>query len=363
MIIIKDKKDCVGCAACYNRCPKKCITMEADEEGFLYPKVDLDSCVNCGLCEEVCPVLRLPAKRPVRKVYGCMNKEDSVRDKSTSGGYVSVISENILSKGGVVFGAAYDEDFSVHHICVETKEDLAKLRGSKYAQSRIEDTFKLVKKYLLENRQVLFSGTPCQIAGLRRFVGKEYDNLFLVDVVCHGVPSPKVYKKLLAEVEDSMGEKITYVNFRDKRTGWKTCSFVIKGATKEVVRSKQESLYMKAFLRGMSIRPSCYACRYNNEHSSADITVADYWGVETKFPELKDEVGITLVMINTLKGSKMFKELEDKARIIETDFEHAAENNFAIKHVSTPHENRAAFFGEIWDKPLEEVIEKLINTK
>ena len=360
MIIIKDKKECVGCFACYNRCPKKCITMEEDQEGFNYPKVNLDECVNCGLCEEVCPVLRLPAKKQVRAVYACINKNEDVRMHSSSGGCFSLLAEEILKKNGIVFGAAFDDKFEVHHISIDNINDLAELRGSKYVQSRIEDTFKEVKKYLMNNKVVLFSGTPCQIAGLRRFIGKEYDNLFLVDVVCHGVPSPKVYRKLLHEAKETMGEEITSVNFRDKSTGWKTCSFIIKGTQKEFRATKQDSNYMKAFLKNMSVRPSCSVCRYNNEHSSADLTIADYWGVETKFPELNDDKGVTIVLINTKKGSMMFKEISENAVVLESDFKHGAEHNFAITKISEAHPHRTEFFKSLGEKPLENLVKDLL---
>ncbi|MDD3396623.1 MAG: Coenzyme F420 hydrogenase/dehydrogenase, beta subunit C-terminal domain [Acidaminococcaceae bacterium] len=361
MINVVKKTDCVGCWACYSRCPKKCITMVSDEEGFLYPKVDEKQCVNCHLCEEVCPVLHLPQLRKVRQTIACINQDAVVRAASSSGGTFSLLADYVLEQGGTVFGAAFVVDFTVHHIGVDTKKDLALLRGSKYVQSRIEDSFRKAKQLLLQDKLVLFSGTPCQIAGFRRFVGKDYENLYLVDVVCHGIPSAKVYAEKLKEAEQIMGESIEHVAFRDKSTGWKTCSFVVQGKNKEVRESKSGSLYMKAFLQNMSVRPSCSVCHYNNQHSSADVTIADYWGVETKFPELNDEQGVTVVLVNTLRGARLLKAAtNNRAKVLPTDFEHAAEHNFAMTKVSQQHANREKFFKQLGTKPLNKLITELL---
>jgi len=361
MIVITDKKDCVGCAACANRCPQKCITMGEDVEGFVYPYIDKESCINCGICEKVCPVLNLPARRPVENVYACYNKDEDVRLKSSSGGCFSLLAEYVLNKGGYVVGAAFDSDLSVHHIMINQEKDLGLLRGSKYVQSKIGNIYVNVKVALETGKDVLFSGTPCQVAGLVRFLGKEYDKLFLVDVVCHGVPSPKVYRQRLKEINEKLGESVVSVNFRDKTAGWHNFQLVFAGLKNCVKEIKQKSSYMRAFLSNMSVRPSCSVCHYNNEHSSADLTIADYWGVETKFPELTDNKGVTVVLVNTIKGKRLFTKVSKNAEVWNSDFAHASKYNFAMKNVSKENPQREEFFSRLGTTNLDVLTTELLK--
>jgi len=361
VIVITDKKNCVGCAACANKCPQKCIVMREDNEGFVYPNIDKDSCISCGLCEKVCPVLNLPLHRPVENVYACYNKDRDIREKSSSGGCFSLLAEHVLIKGGYVVGAAFDSDLSVHHIMINQEKDLALLRGSKYVQSKIGNIYVNVKGALETGKEVLFSGTPCQVAGLVRFLGKEYDNLFLVDVVCHGVPSPKVYRQRLKEIREKIGEDVVSVNFRDKTLGWHNFQLVFTGLTGCVKESKQESSYMRAFLSNMSVRPSCSVCHYNDEHSSADLTIADYWGVETKFPELSDNKGVTVVLVNTIKGNRLFTQVRKNAEVWNSDFTHASKYNFAMKNVSKQNPQREEFFIRLGTEKLDALTTELLK--
>ena len=221
MLKLTSKQNCCGCTACASICPKGCIAMKADKEGFCYPQIDEALCIDCGLCEKVCPLLHKPDKHGIINVYGAKNIDDSVRFTSSSGGMFTLFAEQVLNRGGVVFGAAFDGSLQVCHAGISTMQELAKLRGSKYVQSNMNGIFKQVRTLLAGGKKVLFSGTPCQIAGLKGFLIKDYANLLTVDVVCHGVPSAKVYNKHLTEIAADTGEAVTQVKFRDKADGWK----------------------------------------------------------------------------------------------------------------------------------------------
>ena len=235
MIDIKDKKDCCGCSACVQKCPKQCISLKEDCEGFLYPIVDKDICIDCGLCEKVCPILYQGEERKPLKVFAAKNHDEEIRKQSSSGGIFTLLAEKIINEGGVVFGAKFDENWDVKHDYTETIEGLAAFRGSKYVQSRIEDNYRKAETFLKQGRKVLFSGTPCQIAGLKRFFRKEYENLLTVDFICHGVPSPGVWRRYLQETVARMCDKnrvstdpisiknarVESISFRDKSHGWK----------------------------------------------------------------------------------------------------------------------------------------------
>lgn len=240
MIQIAQKTDCCGCEACVQRCPKQCISLKEDEEGFLYPIVNKDECIDCGLCEKVCPVINQNERHNPIKVLAAKNKDENIRLKSSSGGIFTLLAESILDENGIVFGACFNDKWEVTHGYTETKEGLSAFRGAKYVQSKIGDSYKQAKVFLKQNRKVLFSGTPCQIAGLKRYLRKEYDNLFTVDVICHGVPSPKVWRLYLDKIlnlkdgqhsasSHSADKKtrIGGINFRSKSTGWKEYSFEV----------------------------------------------------------------------------------------------------------------------------------------
>lgn len=360
MIKINDKTGCVGCSACVNRCPVHCITMLEDEEGFLYPEVIAERCINCGLCEKACPVLNIPEHQSVLTVYGCKNNDKEIRLTSSSGGMFTVLAEHILAKGGMVFGAAFDEKWQVHHIAVHDSTELKKIRGSKYVQSFIGCTYNEAEKLLKKGSYVLYSGTPCQIAGLKRFLGKEYDNLYTVDVVCHGIPSPMIYRKQLAEAEAVTGSAIKLVCFRDKQDGWKRGHLVFQTATGVISKSKQESPYMRLFLAGVSVRPSCPQCHYNNQHSSADLTIADYWGVDKQFPYYDDDQGVTLVLVNNEKGQQLFENIKSRISYIETDFDKGSRYNYAITKRTAAHPRREEFFANNDKHTLDEWADLLL---
>ena len=321
MIEIQDKKNCCGCAACVQKCPKQCISLKEDNEGFLYPEVNLDCCIDCGLCEKVCPIIHQGEPRRPLKVYAAKNKSEEIRRQSSSGGIFTLLAEKTIQEGGVVFGARFDENWEVKHDYTETIDGLAAFRGSKYVQSRLEDNYNKVREFLKQDRKVLFSGTPCQVAGLKRFLQKDYDNLLTVDFICHGVPAPGVWRKYLKETIALMCDKNTVstaliykedarvesISFRDKRSGWKKYSFALtlsatsRSGVKNTVSLCEvffQNTFMKGFLANLYLRPSCYACTAKCGKSNSDLTIADLWGAPSIIGHNDDDRGTSLVMIN-----------------------------------------------------------------
>ena len=341
-----NKADCCGCGACADICPKRCITMKQDEEGFFYPATDPARCIDCGLCERVCPMLNKQASQTGEvKAWAAYAAEDDLRAKSSSGGLFTLLAETVLSRGGCVAGAAFDEDLSVRHILVDNGKDLDKLRGSKYVQSRMEDTYLCVKEQLQKGRPVLFTGVACQVAGLKAYLGKEYDNLYTVDVLCHGVPSPKVWAQYLREQETDHGEKPAAVAFRDKRTGWRRSSICVKfneGA--EYCRPGGEDRYMQLFLRDICLRPSCHSCRFKAVPRLSDLTIGDAWGIEKHMPELDDDRGASVILINSEKGQKLFDRISSRLICRQGSLNTLLPPDADSRRSVRPHRNRAKFF-------------------
>ena len=352
MIRVIDKSYCCGCTACLSVCPKQCVTMKEDEEGFLYPVVDNSLCIDCGLCEKVCLVLHQGMSRQPLNVYAAKNRDERVRLSSSSGGIFTLLAEKVIDENGVVFGVRFDENWEVIHDYTETKAGLSVFRGSKYVQSRIGDCYVQAKNFLNAGRKVLFSGTPCQIAGLKKYLRKEYDNLLTVDLVCHGVPSPKVWKQYLKEeiarqcdrkntvLSHPIHEKdvrVEGISFRDKRLGWKKYSFALTLSTINESGEKYsfcsrmpfyENLFLKGFLHNLYLRPSCYACPVKGGKSESDITIADFWGIEQILPECDDDKGTSLVLAFSEKGQQALVCLEyDKSEVA---YEAALKKNFSM---------------------------------
>ncbi len=347
MVKIIDPSKCCGCAACANVCPKQCIVLKEDNKGFAYPVVDESNCVNCGLCERVCPVLYPYENKTPREVNAVINPDEETRLRSSSGGVFTALAEHILQIGGVVFGAAFDNNWRVHHISIDKVDKLDLLRRSKYVQSRIGQTYSSAEEYLKKGSQVLFSGTPCQIAGLKHFLRKEYDNLLCVDVVCHGVPSPLVWEKYLDTLTRPEGgdgkntvlsslnvaSPIGDITFRDKLNGWQKFGFVVRRsgdqrepekfglssiyANNEIIReSHNENIYMRGFLKNLYLRPSCFVCPSRSGRSASDLTLGDFWNINEVCPNLNDDKGISLVLVNTEKGDRILKMLNVKTQAV-----------------------------------------------
>lgn len=370
MIKIIEKKDCCGCSACVQICPKSCISFNEDNNGFWYPIVDENKCIGCNLCEKVCPCLNHDEPRLPIKVYAGINPIQNIRLQSSSGGIFTALAESVIQKNGVVFGAMFDQNWEVRHSSVESLEELSKLRGSKYVQSRIEEDYIKAKKFLEEGRSVLFTGTQCQIAGLKKFLRKDYENLLSVDVVCHGVPSPLVWREYLkyitARPTGALAGKNTVfqslngipaivgISFRDKRISWKKYGFSIcyaategsgqnsvfqsvidnHGKSNDFFESLKDNLYMEIFQHNLGLRPSCYSCPAKKGRSCSDITIADFWGITNYYPELDDDKGVSLIMAYTKRGHEIIEELN--LELTPATYQEALAGNASIERSAMP---------------------------
>ena len=349
MINITDKKDCCGCSACVQACPKQCIQMKDDEEGFGYPHVDTAACTRCGACLRACPMGHNSAAQKPLKIYASKNLNEDIRNQSSSGGIFTPLAENVIRHNGVVFGAAFDECWNAVHTFAENSEGLAAFRGSKYMQSDIGTSYRQVKTFLNSGREVLFSGTPCQIAGLRQFLGKEYDNLFLVEILCHGVPSPKVWQRYLDTKKQACHcNEISRINFRDKKNGWKRFCITIEfknGTTYQSPHRKDS--YYRSFQKNLSLRPSCYGCKYKNGRAGSDLTIADYWNIDQALPGYNDDKGVSLVLVNTGKGASLLRSIPPGIDYAETGYEECVSGNDGFSEALPVHGDREKFFKEL----------------
>lgn len=366
MINIVDKSKCCGCNACVQRCPKQCITMYEDEEGFLYPQVDIINCIDCGLCEKVCPILNQnKPKRPL-KVFAVKNNNEDQRLRSSSGGVFILLAEQIIKQGGVVFGARFDKNWEVEHCYAETLEDLEPLMRSKYVQSRIGNTYKETEQFLKQGRQVLFVGTSCQIAGLKRFICKEYKNLLVVDIVCHGVPSPGVWRQYLSnECKVNKIDKVVVsnINFREKKGfGWKGYGFSLSAYCDNNVLNlaipSWKNTFMIGFLENVYLRPSCSMCPAKAGKSLSDITLGDFWGIEFIMPEMDDNKGTSIVLVHTNKGTEFLNTLSVIQKAI--DYATIIRYNPCIVKSTIRHPNRKNFF-KLYTKDSRKTLREMLD--
>lgn len=356
MINITDKQNCCGCSACVQACPKQCIKMTTDDEGFLYPHVDVDNCINCNLCERVCNAIAPFKARIPLKVLAAINTDEEIRLKSSSGGIFHSLAKTTIDEGGVVFGARFDENWQVIIDYAENMKGVEAFMGSKYVQARIENAYKKTKIFLNEGRKVLFSGTPCQVAGLHKFLRKDYENLLTVDIICHGTPSPKVWDKYLNETVSEV-KRINSVEFRNKKKGWKNFSFNLQYNSNDnsITLSSpfRENMFMKAFLRDIILRPSCYKCRAKECRSQSDITIADFWGIQKIHPEMDDDKGTGVIFVNTKKGERSID--YSKLYTKETEYEAIKVLNPACCLSAKKHPKREWFFKNIGKKTVAEL--------
>lgn len=361
------KELCNGCTACAGICPKGCITMVPDEEGFLRPVIDEVNCIDCGRCQQVCPILNVYGSSEGESVaYAAINQDDAVRQNSTSGGVFTLLCQWVLNRGGVVFGAAYNDRFEVVHCKAENAEELAKFRGAKYAQSCLGDIFQKVASCLKNDRYVLFSGTPCQIGGLVAFLGKTYDKLILVDLICHGVPSPKVWNHYIQyrSQQDAQGAAPVAINLRSKQTGWPGYSIRFdypNGLVYSAINSQDP--YLRGFVGNLYLRCSCYDCRFKGVTRQSDFTLGDYWGVWGQLPEYHDGKGTSLVLLHTKKAKQLWNDLSHDMRYSEVDISSAlAENPSAV--VSSPlPEKRGEFFARYEQEDFIALVHSLVPPK
>lgn len=367
MIEIKDKKDCCGCWACANICPKQCITMKEDNEGFRYPEVDKDICINCHLCEKVCPIINVkPEIEKPQKGYVLQNKNEKVLAESTSGGAFTAIATYVIHHGGVIFGATLNDNNEAQHIYVESEDELWRFRNSKYVQSLIGETYKQAKDFLKTGRLVCFSGTPCQLEGLMQFLRKPYDNLIAVDVVCRAVPSPKVLRKYLEFKQQSVGSSIESLKFRDKQFyGYKYSNISFRTKRAGYHEGIDTDPWLRSFFSGINVRPSCFTCRFKKRYRVTDITMWDCFEPSRFCKEMDNDKGVTRIIAHSEKGVALLEAIKDLAfeKEIEPDSLLKGAKEFVEPTADNPR--RAVFFQDLDNLSASELFNKYfpITTK
>lgn len=366
MISVIEKSKCCGCNACGDICPQNSITFKTDIEGFWYPEVNMDTCVNCGLCEKVCPQLHVDQlkkndyQKPIHTI-AAIHKNMRIRWNSTSGGAYTALADVMLESGGYVSGAVYNEGFTgVHNYVTNNPEEMDKLRSSKYLQSNAEGLYRTIKQLLAKGEKVLACGTPCQMAALRSFLNKDYENLIIVDFICRGVNSPKVYRAYLDSLEKKYGSKVVYVKAKNKELGW-------RNLTRKVTFENGESYYgvfmeddfRRGYHTNVFCRPSCYNCQFKGFPRISDITIADYWGIEKIDKNLDSNVGTSMILLNSKKGNDYFQLVKDCLDYRETAFETIFAGNPALtKPIGPAKVDREALFEDLDSHDFDYITQK-----
>ena len=338
--------DCCGCSACVHLCPKGAISMKEDDDGFKIPRINYELCINCGICYNECPQLKQKQIEPLKqRGYAAKTKDTLALSKSASGGLFYQCAKKILDKKGVVYGAAYNKELSVNHTRIETLQDLPLLQGSKYVQSHMNDTFKFVKEDLENGKDVLFSGTPCQVAGLKTYLRKSYERLITIDIICHGVPSQKMFKKSVEHDESKMGSQMTNYEFRNKeKRGWDTNFKKTFNNGKTSYGSGKLDAYYKAFLDGEIYRECCYKCQYANMQRPSDMTLGDFWGIEKELPDFNAYDGVSCVIVNTEKGQALLDDISNELVIKEVDLDQIVKHNHNLSAPTSRISKRNAMY-------------------
>lgn len=358
--VLADHTRCTGCGACMSGCPRDAITMARDKEGFAYPAIDKEKCVRCGHCTAVCPILHEREPKSLPAAFAAWNRDEGIRRDSTSGGVFTALADYVLESGGVVYGAAMDGRQHLRHIACFRKEDLWRLRGAKYVQSDLGETFREIKAVLAAGRAVLFSGTPCQVDGLYRYLGCRPEKLITCDLVCHGVPSPGVWEDMARSIETRRHKGLQAVRFRNKVTGWRDSHFTAvydDGTVESVPLFRTE--YGRAFGRALFLRPSCHRCAYTNLNRPGDFTLGDFWGLKPEELPEQQEKGINLLLVNTAHGSHIFDQLPLSRQAFSV--ERAVAGNPRLASPIGPAADRAAFFAAYALEPFEQVRKKFFR--
>lgn len=363
MIELKNKSDCCGCTACESVCGHHAIQLKEDVEGFLYPHIDTALCINCRLCEKVCPIVKYDAIEDktgcdTQRFFALSHKDDSVKEQSSSGATFHELAANVLNKDGVVYGAVFDACMNVVHCRICDKENIHLFYGSKYVQSDLRGVFRQVKSDLSCGKHVLFSGTPCQVEGLKLYLHREYGKLLTVDVVCHGVPSPMLFRKYVKMLECVYGKKVQHINMRDKKKGWKQrYHFRIKFEDgTEIYDTRHGNMWNEMFFSENISRPSCHSCRFTNYCRPSDITIADFWGIEKRHPEYKGKGGVSLVMSNTPKGELAINGILQNYDHMEVSKEETLQP--CLQHSVTPNPARTAYWKDVKTLSFDKLLKK-----
>ena len=362
MTSIKGINNCCGCSACAQICPKTAISLVENNEGFLYPKVDDDKCVECGLCEKVCPAITpLEMENSEYKAFAAINNNEAIRMESSSGGVFTAIAEKIVQTGGKVFGAKFSEDFkSVIHSWTDSLDGLKDFRGSKYLQSKVQESFKECERFLKAGEKVLFSGTPCQIQGLKKYLRKEYDNLLTIDFICHGVPSPLLWKKYVEYRENIAASKVVKTAFRRKNCGWKQYSLWFAFANhSEYSKTLDKDPYLQMFLKDTCLRASCYDCPAKGLGRVSDITIADFWGIQSEHPDFDDDKGTSFVIVHNPKVIALFS---DVCKIKKIDLNSGLRHNPAMVKSCAKPKARDTFFKDLQTLSFDKMIKNYAVT-
>lgn len=362
MLEVCPKEICTGCSACCNVCPKSSISMEYDSDGSLYPKINQKTCVECGLCQKVCAAKNNSWFHKPIEVYAAWAKDENERKTSSSGGAAAVFSKKILENEGVIFGAVFDKNNELHHTLVKKADDIKKMKGSKYVQSKIDDTYKQTKEQLQLNKKVIFFGTPCQIDGLIHYLGKDYSNLITVDLICHGTPSPKYLEEHIAHIENKIGKKAKKVTFR----GENDFSFTLYDAEDKVIYKvfRDYDTYFKGFLEGLFYRQNCYKCKYARKERVADITIGDFWGLgdEKEFSGDKSN-GVSVIILNTDKGKDFFESCKSLFKFEKRTLEEAVKGNHNLRKPTLLHEKYELFKENYSQYGFEKAVKKCMGNK
>lgn len=355
--------DCVGCGACANVCPKSCLNMVTDKCGFLHPEIQKDICVNCNACENVCPVInKIQKKEEKITTYAAYSTNANVRISSSSGGLFYTVAKHIIENGGIVYGAAFDDNLYLSHKGVDSAEDLCLLQGSKYIQSDIKLCFREIKMHLTAKRLVLFCGTPCQVEGLLHFLKKPYENLFTLDFICHGVPSPKAWQEYIKQQERIFSSKASSAAFRDKTNGWLLFSSKLNFQNEtEYLQIHKNDTFMKAFLQNISLRKSCYSCKFKTINRNSDITMGDLWGIKNILPDVTDDKGVSVAFVQSEKGRQLWEQIKDYLFSQEIHSDLAISNNSAMVKSVYEHNFRDYFFKNLGKQSFEKLVGDCLN--
>ncbi len=353
------KNDCCGCYACKNICPKNAIVMEEDEKGFLYPVVNDNKCIECKLCEKICGFkIKIRENKEDLKVYA-LKADDDIRLQSTSGGAFTLLSDVLLEKGGVIYGAVMDENLKVKHIRADNSEERNLCRGSKYSQSDISDMYLSVRKDLEDGKYVLFTGTPCQVDGLNRFLSNaDKNNLLLVDFICHGVMSPLLFRKYIKFIEKKRKKKVVKYFHRPKDYGWNHNEKIVFSDNSFEIRTRLSTIWKEIFYKNAGLRPSCFSCSYTNLKRPSDITIGDFWGIDHVDSEFYDNKGVSLVIINTKKGREWFDSIKEKCVYCEKNISDAVKKNPNLEMPSPYKVDQEIFWDDFHKYGIEYIAKK-----